>query len=99
MVLVAHPAEPRVMDLHCRSWTKLAQEQKLETIDRFIADAIGRSTSRNYVSFNRIRMKRCLESYYDEVVDDFDELCSQRLQVDLQALKTTFTTYAWSCVQ
>ena len=97
-VLVAHPADTRILDMRCHSWRKLAEDQRHETIDRFIADAIHRTASRNYVSFNRIRIRRCLESYYDQLVDDFDELCAERMRVDLQALDRRFTTYAWSCV-
>jgi hypothetical protein len=98
--LLAYPADARSTDMRCSSWTKLTEDQKLQTIDGLIEDAISSSADRKYDSFTfkRARISRCLERYRPQLVDDFDELCAQRMRADLQAMNRTFRTYTWSCV-
>lgn len=95
---VALPAAAQ-LNLECSSWRRLSQEQKLQTIDRTIDDLISGSRGREYASINRTRTRRCLESYRLQMLDDFDELCSQGVRADLQALNKTFRSYVWSCAQ
>ncbi len=98
--LLAYPADARSIDMRCSSWTKLTEDQKLQTIDGLIEDAISSSADRKFDSFTfkRARISRCLEHYRPQLVDDFDELCAQRMRADLQAMNRTFRTYTWSCV-
>ena len=98
-VLLAYPADARSTEMRCRSWTRLAGDQKLQTIDRSIEGAIRSSAARQYVSLNPTRIKRCLEPYRQQVVDDFNELCAQRMRADLQAMNRRFRTYTSSCAQ
>jgi hypothetical protein len=96
MVFVrALPAAAQV-HLECSSWSRLSQDQKLQTIDRAIEDLISGSRGREYTSINRTQTRRCLESHRNQMVDDFDELC---VRGDRQALNRTFRSYVWSCVR
>jgi len=98
--LLAYPADARSTDMRCSSWTKLTEDQKLQTIEGLIEDAISSSAGWKYDSFTfkRARISRCLERYRTQLVDDFDALCAQRTRADLQAMNRTFRTYTWSCV-
>jgi hypothetical protein len=99
MVLVlAFPAAAQV-HLECSSWRRLSEDQKLQTLDRTIEDLISGSRGREYTSINRTQTWRCLESHRNQMVDDFDELCSQGTRADLGALNRTFRSYVWSCAQ
>jgi hypothetical protein len=93
---LAFPAAARV-HLECSSWKRLSEDQKLQTIDRAIEDLISGSRGREYTSINRTQTRRCLESYRNQMIDDFDELCSRGMRADLQALNNTFRSYVWSC--
>jgi hypothetical protein len=97
-LLLAFPAAARV-HLECGSWKRLSEDQKLQTIDRAIEDLISGSRGREYTSINRTQTRRCLESYRNQMADDFDELCSQGMRTNLQALNNTFRSYVWSCVR
>jgi hypothetical protein len=97
-LLLTFPAAARV-HLECSSWRRLSEDQKLQTIDRAIEDLISGSRGREYTSINRTQTRRCLESYRNQMVDDFDELCSRGMRTELQALNNTFRSYVWSCVR
>jgi hypothetical protein len=97
-VLLASPAGAQAR-IRCGSWTRLAENQKLQTVDGLIEDVISSSAGREYVSFNRTLTKRCLEGYRYQIADDFDEVCSRGMREDMQVLNRTFKTYVWSCAQ
>jgi hypothetical protein len=97
-LMLAFPAAAQV-HLECRSWTRLSQDQKLQTIDRAIGDLVSGSRGREYTSINRTQTRRCLESRRYQMIDDFDEICSRTTRADLQALNQTFRSYVWSCAQ
>jgi hypothetical protein len=94
----AFPAAAQV-NLECSSWRRLSQDQKLQTIDRTIEDLISSSRGREYTSINRTETGRCLENHRNQMVDDFDELCSRGMRADSQALNKTFRSYVWSCAR
>jgi len=96
-LLLVSPAAAR--DLECSSWRRLSEDQKLQMIDRAIEDLISGSRGREYTSINRTQTRRCLESYRNQMVDDFDELCSRGMRTELHALNNTFRSYVWSCVR
>jgi hypothetical protein len=83
----------------CRSWTRLSQDQKLQTIERAIEDLVSGSRGREYTSINRTQTGRCLERHRYQMIDDFDEICSRGMGADLGALDKTFRSYVWSCAQ
>jgi hypothetical protein len=95
---LAFPAAAQV-HLECSSWRRLSEDQKLQTIDRTIEDLVSGSRGREYTSINRTETRRCLESYRNRMIDDFDELCSPGTRADLQALDRTFRSYVWSCAR
>jgi hypothetical protein len=72
---------------------------KLQAIDGAIEALISSNRGREFTSINRTRTRRCLESYRDQMVDDFDEICRQGMRVGLGALNDTFRSYVWSCAQ
>jgi hypothetical protein len=97
-LLLAFPAAAQV-HLECSSWRRLSEDQKLQAIDRAIEDLISGSRGREYTSINRTQTRRCLESYRNRMLDDFDELCSRGMRTELDALDNTFRSYVWSCVR
>src|SRR5262245_38669937 len=82
---LAVPAAAQV-NLECRSWRRLSEDQKLQTIDLSVEDLISGSRGREYTSIDRIRTRRCLDSHRNQIVDDFDELCGRGTRAELEAL-------------
>jgi hypothetical protein len=97
-MVLAFPAAAQV-HLECSSWRRLAEDQKLQMLDRSIDDLVSGSRGREYTSINRTQTRRCLENHRYNMIDDFDELCSQGTRADLGALNRTFRSYVWSCAQ
>ena len=96
-LLLAYPADARSADMRCSARTSLTEGQRLQTVDQLIEDAIRSPEYRKYVSFDRARIRRCLERHRPQLLDDFDEPCARRNRSDLQAMNRTFKTYTWSC--
>jgi hypothetical protein len=51
------------VQLECGSWTRLSQDQKLQTIEHAIADPVSGFLGREYTSINRTWTGRCLKSH------------------------------------
>lgn len=99
MFALAFSGPAAALDFECRWWTKLSDDQKLETLDRTIEDVLSSSRGRAYRSINRTQTQRCLESNRNRMIDDFDDLCSQGMRASMNALNETFISYVWSCAQ
>jgi hypothetical protein len=100
-VLVAVLAGPMAAsaDLTCRDWNGLGPEQRQATVQQMIEGHLSSEKSQRYTSANRVAMKRCLERLAGRIMDDFDEVCSQKRTASMGAIDEVFDKYLISCVQ
>jgi hypothetical protein len=98
VLLLSFPAVAQV-EHKCGSWRRLSPDQKLQAIDQAIENLVSSNRGREFTSINRTRTRRCLERHRDQMVDDFDAICSEGMRVGLGALNDTFRSYVWTCAQ
>jgi hypothetical protein len=84
--------------INCGTWTRLSPEQKTQTIDQMIQDAMRSNKARTY-NVNTVRMSRCMERYSNAIELDFDGACARGGRTGMQALNNLFRNYIWSCAQ
>ena len=82
--------------IRCNAWGKMEDEQKRETVDRMISNAVGGSDGRSY-RIDRGAVGRCLESRAQSIEYDFDGACSDSRTAGMQALNRIFKDYIWGC--
>lgn len=93
-VLLAPPA----LAMTCPQWERLGPEQKAAAVDRMIQSAISGSRGRSY-RVDRGAIARCLQSESLSIEYAFDDVCSDPRTAGMNAIRTTFKDYIWSCVQ
>lgn len=92
-LLLAAPASAT----SCQQWQRLGPDQKAATIDQMIQSAISGSRGRNY-SVNRGAIERCLQRQSRSIQYAFDDVCSDSRTASMNAIRTLFKEYIWSCV-
>lgn len=81
----------------CREWNRLSEAGKWDRIDRMIDDAISGQKGRSY-QFNRNAVARCLKDNSENMLLDFDDLCSNASTAGMTAIRGRFKNYIWNCV-
>ncbi len=81
----------------CTQWQRLDSGQKAATVDDMIGSAISGSGGRSY-KVNRGAVERCLERSSRSIEYAFDDVCSDPRTASMNAIRTTFKNYIWSCV-
>ena len=80
----------------CTQWQRLGSDQKAATVAGMIQSAISGSGGRSY-QMNRGAIERCLQSHSRSIEYAFDDVCSDPRTAGMNAIRTTFKSYIWSC--
>ncbi len=80
----------------CTQWQRLGSDQKAAAVDGMIQSAIAGSGGRSY-QVNRGAIERCLQSHSRSIEYAFDDVCSDPRTASMNAIRTTFKSYIWSC--
>ena len=80
----------------CAQWQRLGSDQKASTVAGMIQSAISGSGGRSY-QVNRGAIERCLQSHSRSIEYAFDDVCSDSRTASMNAIRTTFKSYIWSC--
>jgi len=83
----------------CANWVRLSDDQKRAKIDRMIDGHLGSDVGKRYTSENKVRMRRCLEGYVEDLYAEFDGACADGGQSPMDAIDEIFDRYFLSCVQ
>ena len=97
-ILVLGLAAAPAWGMRCPTWQGLGPQQKADAIERMIQSAIAGSGGRSY-HVNRGAIERCLRGYARDMEYAFDDLCSDPRTAGMNAIRTTFKDYIWSCVE
>ncbi len=88
---------PPALAMSCRQWQRLGPQQRASTIDRMIQSAISGSGGRSY-QVDRGAIARCLQNESRDIEYAFDDVCSDSRTAGMNAIRTAFKYYIWSCV-
>ena len=80
----------------CTQWQRLGSDQKAATVAGLIQSTISGSGGRSY-QVNRGAIERCLQSQSRAIEYAFDDVCSDPRTAGMNAIRTTFKSYIWSC--
>ncbi len=93
-LLLAEPA----LAMSCRNWDRLGPQQRAAAVEHMIQSAVSGSGGRSY-RVNRDAIARCLEANSRDIEYAFDDVCSDSRTAGMNAIRTTFKDFIWSCVR
>ena len=93
-LLLAEPA----LAMSCRDWERLGPQQRAAAVEHMIQSAVSGSGGRSY-RVNRDAIARCLGASSRDIEYAFDGVCSDPRTAGMNAIRTTFKDFIWSCVR
>lgn len=97
IALTAVAAEASALD--CAGWRRLTPEQKTEKIASMTESHLNSNVGKRYTSENPVQMRRCMEEFSEDILEEFDSACDPSRNADKNALDQLFDRYFLSCVQ
>ena len=86
-------------DIQCPEWKRLNEAQRSASLDAMIQSHIFSDKGKRYTSENKMAMKRCLEGFQSQLLDEFDDTCADSRTAGKDAIDDVFDKYLLSCVQ
>jgi len=96
-ILVSVIAPAAAHATSCSDWNRMSESRKWDRIDRMINDAITGQKGRSY-QVNRNAIGRCLANHSEDMFWDFNDLCEDSNRARMNAIRTRFKDYLWTCV-
>ena len=93
-LLLAEPA----LAMSCSDWERLGSQQRSAAVDDMIQSAVSGSGGRSY-RVDREEIARCLAASSRDIEYAFDGACSDPRTAGMNAIRTTFKDFIWSCVR
>ena len=93
-LLLAEPARA----MSCSQWEGLGPQQKAAAVEQMIQSAVSGSGGRSY-KVDRGAITRCLRASSRNIEYDFDGVCGDPRTAGMNAIRTTFKDFIWSCVR
>ncbi|MBW2267663.1 MAG: hypothetical protein JRH16_03725 [Deltaproteobacteria bacterium] len=91
-LLLAEPA----LAMSCRNWERLSPQQREAAVEQMIQSAVSGSGGRSY-RVNRDAIARCLEASSRDIEYAFDDVCGDSRTAGMNAIRTAFKNFIWSC--
>ena len=86
-------------DIQCPEWKRLNEAQRSASLDAMIQGHIFSDKGKRYTSENKMAMKRCLEAFRSQLLDEFHDTCADARTAGKDAIDDVFDKYLLSCVQ
>ena len=93
-LLLAEPA----LAMSCRDWERMGPQQRAAAVEQMIKGAVSGSGGRSY-DIDRGAIARCLGANSRDIEYAFDDVCSNPRTAGMNAIRTTFKNFIWSCVR
>ena len=93
-LLLAEPA----LAMSCRDWERLGPQQRAAAVEQMIQSAVSGSGGRSY-DIDRGAIARCLGANSRDIEYAFDGVCSDPRTAGMNAIRTVFKDFIWSCVR
>ena len=93
-LLLAEPA----LAMSCSQWEGLGPQQKAAAVEQMIQSAVSGSGGRSY-HVDRGAIARCLRASSRNIEYAFDGVCGDSRTAGMNAIRTTFKNFIWSCVR
>lgn len=83
----------------CSDWRRMDEPAKSAELDRMIEGHLSSNVGKKFTSENSVLMRRCLQNFKQDLIDQFDGVCSDERGTPKDALDQIFDRYFLSCVQ
>ena len=93
-LLLAEPA----LAMSCSQWERLGPQQRAPAVEQMIQSAVSGSGGRSY-QVDRGAITRCLRANSRNIEYAFDGVCGDPRTAGMNAVRTTFKDFIWSCVR
>ena len=93
-LLLAEPA----LAMSCSQWERLGPQQRTAEVEQMIQSAVSGSGGRSY-QVDRGAITRCLRASSRNIEYDFDGVCGDPRTAGMNAIRTNFKNYVWTCVR
>ena len=85
--------------VECPEWRRLAADQKSDSLDAMIEGHLTSNVGKKFTSENPVLMRRCLQDFKQDLIDQFDNACTVTRGTPMDAIDEIFDRYFLSCVQ
>jgi hypothetical protein len=85
--------------LECPDWRRLDAAEKSAQLDGMVDGHLGSNVGKKFTSENPVFMRRCLEDFKQDLIDQFDGACQDERGTPKDAIDQIFDRYFLSCVQ
>jgi hypothetical protein len=85
--------------VECREWRRLSGGEKSDSLDAMIEGHLTSNVGKKFTSENPVLMRRCLQDFKQDLIDQFDGVCADERGTPKDAIDEIFDRYFLSCVQ
>ena len=96
--LLAFVWSSTAMAADCPRWRRLDAEAKRSEIEGMIAGHLSSNASKKYTSENKVVMRRCLNAFVPQIVEEIDQACTDRPGASAEYVDDLFDRYLLSCI-
>ncbi len=82
----------------CREWNAMTPDQRLSWLNERIRWGVTKSADAQKISVKQARMRRCMMTRRQMIIDDLNDVCSQGIRASMDAFDKLLQDHFWSCV-
>ena len=84
--------------IDCPSWRRLDAEGKRSEVGGMITGHLSSNASKKYTSENKTVIRRCLNNFAPQIVEEVDQACTDRPGASAEYVDDLFDRYLLSCI-
>jgi len=89
---------PSAMAGDCPHWRRLDAEEKRSEVGGMITGHLSSNASKKYTSENKVAIRRCLNAFAPQIVEQIDQACTDRPGASAEYVDDIFDRYLLSCI-
>jgi len=86
------------MAIDCPGWRRLTPEARSNQIGGMISGHLNSNASKKYTSENKVVIRRCLNDFAPQIVEQVDQACTDRPGASAEYVDDIFDRYFLSCI-
>jgi hypothetical protein len=84
--------------IDCPGWRRLTPDARSSEIGGMISGHLNSNTSKKYTSENKAAIRRCLNGFTAQIVEEVDQACTDRPGASAEYVDDLFDRYFLSCI-